>query len=466
MSLTSALYTGVSGLTSTGNTMQIIGDNISNSNTIGYKSSNYCFEDLLSQSISTQSGTSQIGRGTAISTVSTDFTQGSFENTGNATDLAIGGDGFFKVKDPNSGSVFYTRAGNFDFDKDGNLVNSAGYVVQGWSLDENGEAEGAVTDIKMESFTSPPQESEIATIITNLDADSTSNVADLSAAWDGTSSPAISSVNYEYQTTLSVYDSLGSQHDVTVYYDKSDTSDSSWEYIVTCSPSEDNRTGFSGTTYQGLLASGTLEFSESSGSILGLTMSSVNPTTGTWTAGTVDTNGYYQFGANFLGGTTTDMSIELDLGTRFDGASWENSSLSTTQYAKASTTTYQTADGYGSGDLQDINVDVDGVITGIYSNGEIIDLYQVALADFQNPQGLYDVGGNLYRETRDSGTAITNVPGTNGLGSISPNSYEQSNVDIASEFVNMITIQRAYQANSKIITTLDSMLSETIDMKR
>lgn len=466
MSLTSGLYTGVSGLSATGNTMQIIGNNISNANTIGYKSSDYCFEDLLSQSIATQSGSTQVGRGTAISTVALDFTQGSFENTGNATDLAIGGDGFFKVVDPDSGSTYYTRAGNFEFDKNGNLVTSDGYIVQGWSLDENGEAQGSLTDIKMESFTSPPQESEIVTIITNLDADSASNVADLAAAWDGTAEPPISSVNYEYQTTLSVYDSLGSQHDVTVYYDKSDAGASTWEYIVTCNPSEDNRTDFDGTVYQGLLASGTLEFSESSGSITGLTMNSVDPLTGTWTAETVDSNGYFEFDANFLGGPTTIMSIELDLGTRYNGATWENSSLSSTQYAKASTTTYQTADGFGSGDLQDIDVDSDGVITGIYSNGEIIPLYQLALADFLNPQGLYSVGGNLFRETRDSGTAITNVPGTSGLGSISPNSYEQSNVDIATEFVNMITIQRAYQANSKIITTLDAMLSETIDMKR
>ncbi len=466
MSLSSGLYTGVSGLTSTGNTMQIIGNNISNANTIGYKSSDYCFEDLLSQSISTQSGSNQVGRGAAISTVALDFTQGSFENTGSATDLAIGGDGFFKVVDPDSGSIFYTRAGNFEFDKEGNLVTSDGYIVQGWSLDENGEPQGSLTDIKLASFTSPPSESDIVTIITNLDSDTTSNSADLSAAWDGTASPQISSTAYEYQTTLSVYDSLGSQHDITVTFDKSTTGSSTWEYIVTCGPSEDNRTGFAGTTYQGLLARGTLEFSESSGSIIDMTMSSVDPTTGTWTAETVDVNGYFEFDANFLGGTTSNMGVELDFGTRYDGTVWDNSSLSTTQYAKASTTTYQNADGYGSGDLEDIDVDSDGVITGIYSNGENIPLYQLALADFLNPQGLYSVGGNLFRETRDSGTAITNVPGTGGLGSISPNSYEQSNVDIATEFVNMITIQRAYQANSKIITTLDAMLSETIDMKR
>jgi len=146
--------------------------------------------------------------------------------------------------------------------------------------------------------------------------------------------------------------------------------------------------------------------------------------------------------------------------------SGENDSLSTTQYASASTTVFQTGNGYGSGDLQSFTVDSDGVITGQYSNGQVIPLYKVALAKFQNNNGLSKEGGNLYSQTRLSGDPITNSPGTNGLGSISANSLEQSNVDIADEFVKMITTQRGYQANSKIITTTDSMLADVIAMKR
>ena len=162
------------------------------------------------------------------------------------------------------------------------------------------------------------------------------------------------------------------------------------------------------------------------------------------------------------------MTVALDLGTRFNSTTsiWEPAPLSTTQYARASSTVFQSANGYGAGALQSISVGTDGVLTGQYSNGEVIPLYQVALAKFQNEQGLYKEGGNLYRETRLSGDPVTGSPGTNGLGSISPNSLEQSNVDIATEFVKMITTQRGFQANSKIITVTDQMLSELIALKR
>lgn len=549
-----------------GNSMQIVGDNIANVNTVGYKSSSYTFQDLLSQSVSTQSGTAQIGRGTALGDISTSFEQGSFESTGNATDLAIGGDGFFILRDDSSESMYYSRAGNFEFDNDGYLVTPEGYIVQGWEVDETGEDVGSVGDILLASFTSAPQSSEHITLVANLDSDSTSQSASLSNAWDGTEEPAIDGVNYEYQTSITLYDSLGSQHDLTVYFDRTDTS-SEWEYIITCNPDEDSRTGFPETSSAGLLASGTVTFSESSGTILDLTMNTLsspdheqsltnlvysgtngftednttltinNPSaltlsgstfqldydgttwsinndpgyaatilssstteveidldgdasaditytfdtavtgagtidadiTGStsWVAETTNTNGYFEFNCDFIGGTDTIMNVEFDLGSRYDGiSSFINDSLTTTQYSNSSSTTFQTADGYGAGELQGVYVGTDGLITGSYSNGQIIPLYRVALADFVNEQGLYKEGNNLYSETLDSGTATTNHPGTSGLGSISPNSLEQSNVDLANEFVKMITLQRGYQANSKIITTVDSMLQEVISMKR
>jgi flagellar hook protein FlgE len=470
MSLTSSLFSGISGLTTLGNSMQIIGDNIANVNTVGFKGGSYVFQDLLSQATATQSGTAQIGRGTGLGDVYSSFEQGSFESTGNATDLAIGGDGFFMVREPDSDRLFYTRAGNFRYDKDGYLTNPEGYIMQGWVLDENGDDVGSVVDIQLESFTSPPESSEHITLITNLDSDQASNTADLGAAWDAViNSPPIQSNNYEYQTTVKVYDSLGSTHDITVYYDKNASSKSAWDYLVTCNPQEDLRTGFAGTATAGLLARGTITFSEDSGTILpnGLTMETLSAPAGPWAAGTTNANGYFTFSPDFIGGTGTTMDIEFDVGAKDDGTgAFVNDSLTSTQFSRASTTTFQSADGYGAGDLQGVDVDVDGVITGIYSNGQLIELNRVALAKFLNIQGLHKEGGNLFRETRDSGTAITNHPGTNGLGDISPNSLEQSNVDIATEFVKMITSQRGFQANSKIITTVDQMLSETIQMKR
>jgi flagellar hook protein FlgE len=256
---------------------------------------------------------------------------------------------------------------------------------------------------------------------------------------------------------MKVYDSLGSTHDVTIYFDKADTA-SAYEYIVTCNPDEDlSNTGVNA----GMLARGTVQFSTGSGVITDVTMSTMSGDA--WSAGTM-TDGYFTFGPEFISGTP--MDVALDFGSRFDGSAWVNGSLSTTQFARASTTTFQSANGYGAGDLQGVNVDVDGIITGTYSNGQLLPLYRVALAKFTNEQGLYKEGGNLFKSTRESGDAITNRPGTNGLGSIAPNSLEQSNVDMATEFVKMISTQRGFQANSKIITVVDSMLQELINLKR
>ena len=235
-----------------------------------------------------------------------------------------------------------------------------------------------------------------------------------------------------------------------------------------CNPSEDKRSGATGSDL-GLLAKGTITFNSGSGTIEGMTME-LNDGAGNWSTASISSNGYYYFTPTFISGTP--MNVEFNIGTRDANAgagpspSWVNDSLTTTQYATASTTTFQSANGYGAGDLQGVDVDVDGVLTGIYSNGQLIPLFRVALAKFQNVQGLRKEGGNLYRQTRESGDAITSRPGTNGLGSIAPNSLEQSNVDIANEFVKMITTQRGFQANSKIITVTDQMLAELINLKR
>jgi flagellar hook protein FlgE len=570
MALSSALFSGISGLSNLGNAMQIIGDNIANVNTVGFKSSSFTFQDLLSQNMFTRAGTSQVGRGTALSDIYATFEQGSFESTGNTTDLAIGGDGFFAVREPNTASLFYTRAGNFRFNNEGYMINPEGYVVQGWAVDEEGNITGSTTDIAMTSFTSQPQASESITVITNLDMESEDNATILSSAWDGTADTPISGNAYEYQSTVKAYDSLGSTHDITIYYDKIEGAD--WEYIITCNPADDMRAGMAGSSAAGLLARGTISFNEGSGDITGITMSNLTGTTATsqsvscdpanftgtllannatvtvtvnnseelttaatpslgagqllwngtnWsvvgggtatlsgtasqinidllgsgdditidlsqdaTAGdtiqvdltgsddwaqlaSVDINsdGYFEFNADFIGGAATGENIALDIGVRWNGSSFVPDSLATTQYASSSTTVYQSADGYGAGDLEGVDVGVDGLITGVYSNGQVLPLYRIALAKFQSAQGLYKEGGNLYRETRESGNATTSLPGSNGLGNIAPNSLEQSNVDIANEFVKMITTQRGFQANSKIITVTDQMLSELINLKR
>jgi flagellar hook protein FlgE len=286
---------------------------------------------------------------------------------------------------------------------------------------------------------------------------------------------------YEYQTTVQVYDSLGSTHDITLYFDKADptASPSTYEFMITCNPGEDKRDNggnpidASTDGHAGLLGYGTIEFEPGSGAISNIEMTSIDGS-GTPTVLSTDPadtnygldNGLFTFGADFLGGGADPMTISLDFGSTYNGSIWANNALSTTQYAVSSNTIFKDANGYGAGDLQDINVNDKGVITGNYSNGEIIPLYRVALAGFQNEQGLVKEGGNLFRATLASGAAITNRPGSNGLGTIAPGSLEQSNVDIAGEFVEMISTQRGFQANSKIITTVDTMLSEIINLKR
>jgi len=484
MALSSALFSGTSGLKTMGDSMQIIGDNIANVNTIGFKSSQADFQDLLSQSMSTMSGTTQIGSGSAIGNVSASFEQGSFKTTGNSTDLAIGGSGFFILREESGLNEYYTRAGNFSFDKDGNLVNPNGHVVQGWRLDpQTGSDIGSVGDILLNPFTSQPSQSTNIEVIANLDStadDNSISTGDgtLLAGWngDGTQSPPISESVYEYQTTVQVYDSLGSTHDITLYFDRGEPADDgspTYEYIITCNPGEDKRTDAAGTENAGLLGYGAMTFEAGSGAISNIDMTRVDGD-GTTTPLSTDPdnpdygmeNGLFTFEPDFLGENA--MSVSLDFGSTFNTTTsqWGNNPLSTTMYAVSSNTIFKESNGYGAGDLQDINLNDKGVITGNYSNGEIIPHYRVALAGFQNEQGLTKEGGNLFRASLASGSAITNRPGSNGLGSIAPGSLEQSNVDIASEFVEMITAQRGFQANSKIITTVDDMLSEMINLKR
>ncbi|MCG8552934.1 MAG: flagellar hook-basal body complex protein [Desulfobacterales bacterium] len=923
MSLTSSLYAGTSGLGNTGNALQVTSNNISNINTLGFKKGTSSFAATLYQTIGTNAGASQVGLGMAVDNVAQVFTDGSLETTSNATDLAIGGDGFFIVSEAGSQQTYYTRAGNFSFNESGALVSSQGYILQGWYVEgDTGDEFGAITDLILTEFTSPPDDTEEMIVITNLDSDAepTSSVLSSQFKYDEEDGTVVDSEHYEYQTVLTVYDSLGSSHEVTVYYDKK--SDTEWEYIIACNPGEDSRALVENTDAAGLLARGTITFSESSGEVVSMTMEELtgiignvdstgnntlddvhfeiedseaiqvdgygfsmtydgeswvldtstlpaaysdaeiiysdatnvsimldpdssggseeadlkisldesalagdtlsfdindpselhvqdlenvdykltagdgssasasyainnpdvmtvdaedisiiwNPYTETWfwsnpegsaTAGTLisdlktnvanqvntdttdpnlititnpgvmdmtyndlslmyngtewdwnealkeddvtnitynleldddpdmtietsgsdgaatidgsyeltwdgttwttttnpadvtvvapvvftdkgleltvystalgtsgastiafeydgpmttgagqtiafdidptppaeyanaqivttasnnnvfidfdgdsavdvtiavtsgasvtavlaagttftfdvdpdtppseyanatlsgdstycyidldgsgneedredivftfdeelrlgksadaladrsvitfdiegstawrtvtddeaEETGYYQFTADFLGGEfgKTETDISFNIGSKYNGSNWVNDSLSTTQYAKSSSTTYKDADGYASGDLTGIGVDSDGLVTGTYSNGEDIALFKIALADFNNPNGLKNEGGNLYSETTDSGAAITNKAGENGLGTLSAYSLEISNVDISEEFVNMIELQTAYEANAKIISTVDEMMSTVIGMKR
>ncbi|WP_320040935.1 flagellar hook-basal body complex protein [uncultured Desulfobacter sp.] len=273
MSLTSSLYSGTSGLKNTGSALQVTSNNISNINTIGFKKGTATFADTLYQAIGTNSGSSQVGLGMNIDTVAQVFTDGSLETTANSTDLAIGGDGFFIVSEEGSDETFYTRAGNFSFDESGALATPSGFILQGWYVDANtGEEYGAIKDLVLSDYTCPPDNTEEMSLIFNLDADADSlaNVLSNVFEYDEEEGTTVDSDSYEYQTVLTVYDSLGSSHEVTVYFDK--LSDTDWEYIITCDPQEDNRNNVEALDSAGLLARGNITFAESSGEIVSMTM--------------------------------------------------------------------------------------------------------------------------------------------------------------------------------------------------
>ena len=192
----------------------------------------------------------------------------------------------------------------------------------------------------------------------------------------------------------------------------------------------------------------------------------------TWTAVTPNVDGYPELSAAFLTDPTTGAPVPMDIAIDFGArnplglSTWQSDNQAMTQYAAPSTTIYQTQDGFPSGFLQKVSIDPDGILSGTYSNGRNQELYQLGLALFRNQWGLQKVGNNLYRETRDAGQATINPPGTGGTGTIASNALEQSNVDLAQEFVDMIIQQRGFQANSKTISTTDSLLSELINLKR
>jgi flagellar hook protein FlgE len=472
MGISSSLYAGISGLSTLGNAMSVLGDNIANINTIAFKSSKSTFEDVLSQSVSTAAGSSQIGRGVTLSTVEGIFAQGSLESSDSPTHMAINGEGFFMLRDPASSAAdMYTRAGQFRFDDNSYLVNPTGAFVQGWTLDPiTGLPVGSVGDITL-TKTTPPQATTNIQAIVNLDVRPPVVGTELVSAgggWDGTAVapiPNIASTDYQFSTSMKIYDSLGNSHDITTYYDTDPAATANqWEFLVTCDPSVDLRGAYAGQPGLGALMYGTITF-DATGQISQIDAFDVAIDGSHVTSATVALGGYYSFDAEFIAGTP--QTVEYNFGaTNSGGLDFTPEALASTQYANASTTYYQDQNGFSAGFLQSVSVDPDGIITGHYSNGQVLPQARLALATFNNLVGLNKAGGNIFTETSASGVALVGTAGSVGLGSLSPNALEQSNVDLGTEFVKLITTQRGFQANSKILTTVDEMMAELVNLKR
>ena len=419
-----SLYAGISGLRNHQTRMDVIGNNIANVNTVGFKGSRVTFQDMLSQTIQGASGAAgnrggtnpmQIGLGMGLASVDTIFTDGSFQTTGKQTDLAIGGQGFFILSDGEN--QIYSRAGAFDFDTAGNfLVPGTGYKVMGYKADINGviDPNQPIQSINIPVGGSMPSKvSSILTYSNNLSASATAGATS------------------QVQTTLNLYDTQGNPYKLNGTFEK--TGMNTWSFTPAATVTD--ATGAVVANITG--APSVISFnSDGSYNATGSTINSItiNPA-----------------GGPYAGATSFSVTPNFSAMSQFGG---ESTAQATNQ------------DGYASGTLSKVTIDPTGTIVGQFTNGQSLNLAQVALAVFNNPSGLNKVGESLYTRSNNSGEPQIGQSNTGGRGNFNPGSLEMSNVDLASEFSNMIVTQRGFQANSKIITTTDSMLEELVNLKR
>lgn len=407
-----SMYSAVSGLKNYQTMMDVIGNNISNMSTYGFKKSRVSFSDLVSQQLSGASSPQtnlgginpkQIGLGSTIGSVDTLQTQGSLQTTGRSLDLSISGDGFFIANEGNSS--YYTRAGNFYLDKNGNLVTSNGLKVQGYGVDAQGKLNTSkITDLKIDSGTTV---APTATTSVNLSG----NLSNTSTSSDN------------IDVKMNVTDSQGSVHPITVSFTPSGTNQ--WSYKVS---STDPNLNLPTTN-----TSNTIKFASDG---------SLDPNSPTKS---ITINSNLNNGAN-------PLSINVDLSK-------------ITQVNDGNTIAVKNENGGATGSLQSFSIGSSGEISGVYSNGEVKPLGQIALAKFSNPGGLTKEGNNLYKQSNNSGLPNVGLSG-NGRGSLVDGSLEMSNVDLSEEFTNMIEAQRGFQANSKVITTSDQILQDLVNLKQ
>lgn len=430
MSVIGAMFSGISGLNSNAQAMEIIGNNLANINTPAFKYSRADFADVLSKLMS--QGFS-VGRGSSVIDTTMVFAQGGFQTTDNVTDLALSGKGFFMVYDAINQGSYYTRAGNFSINREGYMVSSQGFRLQGYQVDDTGEPAGLPGDILIPQVPLDPQASSEVKIHTNLDS-----TASYVGPFDVTDPVNTSN----FATAITVYDSLGNPHQITTYFTIQNApgpgGGNIWDYNVVVDG--DDATG--GVAY--VAAGGTLEFN----------------TDGELQAQAITTPSNF----DFIGATTQDQAIDFVFGTPIaDGGTGVDGS---TQFGDQSAVLFQGQDGFSPAYLESLDIDPDGIVFGRFSNGETRNFARVSIVNFSNIAGLNQLGANLFSTSTESGDPVVSVANVSGNGSVFSNTLELSNVDVASQFVTMITTQRGFQANSRSITTSDEMMAELINMTR
>ena len=399
----------LTGLESSSTALNTIANNLSNMNTTAFKSQDVSFSDLFYQQIgSSGSGNPlELGAGTQVAATSTDFSEGSINATGNSSDVALDGNGFFILQ--NGGSTLYTRDGSFTLSSGGALTSQAGLQVMGYPV-VNGvvNTNASLTPIQIPvGQAQQPVPTANFSMTANLDA----------SAAVGTSVPA--------QITL--YDSLGVSHAATVNFTK--TGASTWDYSISLP---------AGDATGGTNLTGTLTF-DSNGNL-------VSPATNV-------------AGISFTG--LSDGASDMTLNWNLYGS---NNQPTLTQFATTSDVSTTNQDGYTSGEYTGFTIDPDGVVSAQFSNGNKSPVGQIALANVTNPEGLQILGGNNYETTLASGAASAGVAGAGGLGTLQDDALEQSNVNISTQFSDLIVAQQAYEASSKAVTTFDTVSQDTINM--
>ncbi|AFQ46872.1 flagellar hook protein FlgE [Burkholderia cepacia] len=408
---------GLSGLAGASSALDVIGNNIANANTVGFKSSTAQFADMYANSIATSVNT-QIGIGTTLASVQQQFGQGTINSTNSALDVAINGNGFFQMS--NNGVTSYSRDGTFQRDKNGYIVNAQGMNLMGYAADKNGVVSTAQT-VPLQAPTTNIAPTPTTKITGQFNLNSQDTVP-TKTPFDPTDT-----TTYNFSTSVQVYDSLGGSQAVNMYFVKS--ASSTWEAYA----------GVQGGAATDL---GTVTFDQSGAIQSTTTAAPVAPTASL---------GQFQFTVPTTDGSATPQQLTLDL-------------TGTTQYGGKDGVNNLAQDGYASGTLTTFSIGSDGKLTGNYSNGQTAVLGQIALANFNNPNGLVSLGGNQYAETAASGVPQISAPGSTNHGALQGSALENSNVDLTSQLVNLITAQRNYQANAQTIKTQQTVDQTLINL--
>ena len=426
MGILSSMYTGFTGIQGQGEALSVYGDNIANAATTGFKTARPEFKDAVAKTLNGMGSSQATGRGVKLGNIRTVFSQGTQLQTESPTDLAISGNGFF-VADGAEGRNF-TRDGSFHFDKEGKMVSSTGDKILGFQADDTGKITSKMGPISVDRAILDSKGTSKVNLFANLDSR-----ADIAAKFD----PANPDKTSHFATGVSVYDTNGTAHATTVYFNKVDGRNWEWKAMA---KGEEIEGGKPGTMVQ--QASGKLTFDE----------------TGKLADAQTSSSSF-----NFSKGSKADQKVEFDFGKTIKEG---GDGLQMTQYGSNSEAYKTVQNGYSSGTLGSLKFEDDGSLMAYYTNGETQKIAQVALAKFESPEDLLKVGGNKFKETRGSGQPTIGAPNAGGRGQISSKTLEASTTDIANEFINLMTAQRNFQANSKVIGVGDELLGEVINLKR